>query len=196
MHELLIFGRKSNSLLTLDMRLRPHALEKCRPPKTRNRGDRFFDDVSAAEDATETDPAPLVSRTEEGGKGISDPSAKQRRPMLAGVPYLRLQLGLKLASGVPPFTNFTPEFTETLDYIFIEEGANTRHVGAGKKSFSDGCSSIKKNGHHGAVLTVDEGEAVARMPEEGALRAVTPGLPSKTFPSDHVSLAVDLVLSV
>ena len=45
-----------------------------------------------------------------------------------------------------------------------------------------------------AVLRVEGAAAVAPMPEEGPLRATTPGLPSETFPSDHVSLAVDLEL--
>ncbi|CAN0396487.1 unnamed protein product [Laminaria digitata] len=81
---------------------------------------------------------------------------------------MRAQLGLELVSGTPSFTNFTPEFTDTLDYVFIEGGAGTG----------------RRRG----------GETVAPMPEEGVLRAVTPGLPSETYPSDHVSLVVDLAL--
>lgn len=47
------------------------------------------------------------------------------------------------------------------------------------------------------VLSVEGEEVgkhgpVAPMPEEGTLRAATPGLPSETIPSDHVSLVLDL----
>ncbi|CAM9612878.1 unnamed protein product [Discosporangium mesarthrocarpum] len=97
------------------------------------------------------------------GDGLGNPAnlASQSLPL----PYLRLEAELVLASGMPPFTNFTPTFTETLDYVFVEKGA-VRLLGT------------------------------APMPEEDALRAVTPGLPSETFPSDHVSLVGDLQLLV
>lgn len=108
---------------------------------------------------------------------------------------MRLQLGLELVSGAPAFTNFTPEFTETLDYVFIEGGA--RGDNGRKRDTKD--TELENE----AVLTVDDGgggevvrwAAVAPMPEEGPLRAMTPGLPSETFPSDHVSVVVDLALT-
>lgn len=111
-----------------------------------------------------------------------DPSG---RPFLAGVPYLRLQLGLQLASGIPSFTNFTPEFTDTLDYVFIEGGGGSG-MGRGEAPGQETPVVMVEKGARG------ETEAVAPMPEERTLRAMTPGLPSETFPSDHVSLVVDL----
>ncbi|CAN0448111.1 unnamed protein product, partial [Scytosiphon promiscuus] len=75
---------------------------------------------------------------------------------------LRSTLDLALASGTPAFTNFTPEFTETLDYVFVDGGRREEKAAAG----SDGSTS-----------------------------ATTPGLPSEAFPSDHVSLVVDLLFS-
>ena len=128
---------------------------------------------------------------------IASPGAK--RPFLPGVPYLRVPLDLGLASGTPSFTNFTPEFTETLDYVFIEGGSKSDNSGSAGPA-GGGSAGVPAAG---AVLSVeravdgggDEATAVAPMPEEAPLRAATPGLPSETFPSDHVSLVVDLVLS-
>lgn len=193
----------------------------------RRRGDRFFDEISASTDAAAAVAAAAAPAPSEGGgdgstpspqdqgspaasrDGTSDPIAASpqcaKRPFLAGVPYLRAPLDLTLASGTPPFTNFTPEFTETLDYVFIEGGS--RGDGDGSAGAAGGSSSgggIPARAAEGAVLRVErvvDGGAdaaaatTAPMPEEATLRAETPGLPSETFPSDHVSLVVDLALS-
>lgn len=120
------------------------------------------------------------------------------RPQLP-VPYIRLGMKLELASGTPAFTNFTPEFTETLDYVFIEGGKGrilTRSPNVGFASGSEERVGLKQEPR---VLELDGREAgvggVAPMPEGEALRALTPGLPTETFPSDHVSLVLDLELS-
>eukprot|EP00903_Cladosiphon_okamuranus_P010394 g9832.t1 len=194
-------------------------------------GDRFFDEMAAApadpESAAEAttavtaaaapsardkdDATPPTGGTDHDNPGAQDeptasatPNAPKRRPFLPGVPYLRVPLGLELVSGAPPFTNFTVEFTETLDYVFIEGGrADTRASNTSSSKSSGGGGGGDGGGGspaelpENAVLRV-EGEAaaaVAPMPKEGPLRAITPGLPSETFPSDHVSLVVDLVLS-
>lgn len=168
-----------------------------------DRGNRFFDEVVTSDSTaplerqlqeptrlatpTMSEPSPLTSDNgvvvEDCGLDSTSANSYEPsgRPFLAGVPYLRLQLGLQLASGIPSFTNFTPEFTDTLDYVFIEGGGGSR----------------KAAGQETPVVIVEKGgrgetEAIAPMPGEGALRAITPGLPSETFPSDHVSLVVDL----
>lgn len=114
---------------------------------------------------------------------------------------MRSQLGLKLVSGTPSFTNFTPEFTDTLDYVFIEGAAG---LGRRKGESSDVAGSSERHvvlsvessgaGGRGGGGAAAAAAAVAPMPEEGVLRAMTPGLPSETYPSDHVSLVVDLEL--
>lgn len=166
-----------------------------------DRGNRFFDEVVTSDStaplegqpqdptrlATPTMSEPSLLTSDNGvvvkdcgpdytSANSYDPSG---RPFLAGVPYLRLQLGLHLASGTPSFTNFTPEFTDTLDYVFIEGGSGS------------GTCRGQAVGQETPVVMVEKG-AIAPMPEEGTLRAITPGLPSETFPSDHVSLVVDL----
>ena len=117
---------------------------------------------------------------------------------------MRAQLGLELVSGTPSFTNFTPDFTDTLDYVFIEGGAElSRRRGESSDSAGPGESkavlSVEgrgagRGGEEGKAAAVAAAAAVAPMPEEGELRAMTPGLPSETYPSDHVSLVVDLAL--
>lgn len=122
------------------------------------------------------------------------------------VPYLRLhRLAFEAASGSPPFTNFTPSFTETLDYIFIDgrgvEGKARldERGGGGGVEEQNGLGDVPilrlagSRGQAGAG-TVEGSVHVAPMPQERDLRAVTPGLPSETLPSDHVSLVVDLEL--
>lgn len=166
------------------------------------RGDRFFDEVAASTASAKGGIAGATSSTPSdstscGAEATSPPSMGQKLTTGLGdaaeepqhplpripVPYLRMQ-GLKLASGFPAFTNFTPEFTEPLDYVFIE--GKDVSIGGG-------------NNQGGHLLEIDgdegrESEAVAPMPEEETLRRATPGLPSETFPSDHISLVVDLRL--
>lgn len=173
---------------------------------TKNRGDRFFDGLTstAVESATPSPSSDEKNREIKGEStimtrtsGEDTETSSHRRYFLPGVPYLRLELDLILASGFPAFTNFTPSFTETLDYVFIG-GATVDRRGNGGEDRLVGLRSK-------AVLTVEErggevGEhkalAVAPMPEEGLLRAMTPGLPSETFPSDHISVVVDLSLVI
>ncbi|CAN0492887.1 unnamed protein product, partial [Ectocarpus sp. 12 AP-2014] len=110
-------------------------------------GDRFFDELpttsGAAATATPSPPPPPTSRIPDGKASTASPrpnnatnnkdneatltshpsvagSKAKPSPFLPNVPYLRTPLDLQLASGTPAFTNFTPEFTETLDYVFIE----------------------------------------------------------------------------
>lgn len=143
-----------------------------------------------------TDATPGREKYRRRGRAL-DPTAatapraalKQGRPFLPGVPYLRVPLGLELVSGAPSFTNFTPEFTELLNYVFIEGG----RAGTGGTANSGG-GGVLTGATEVAALRVEGEAAVAPMPQEAPLRAVTSGLPSKTFPSDHVSLVVDLEL--
>lgn len=202
---------------------------------------RFFDEAAEAanksdEAVDEHDGVPVLTqgdlhagakaRTKGGGSGSVDveramvSEGKERssgghhpRPVIP-VPYLRMtRLALRLASGTPAFTNFTPEFTETLDWIFIDgggvedggrnSGSSAAVGGACGSSSSSGDRSGRTGGTcdflvlgRGSDSGMGDGGAghVAPMPEEGPLRALTPGLPSETYPSDHVSLVVDLEL--
>lgn len=70
--------------------------------------------------------------------------------------------------------------------MFIEQGRRNNVDDDGKAA--PGVLSVlsvegEEGGKHGPV---------APMLEEGTLRAVVPGLPSETIPSDHVSLVLDL----
>lgn len=137
----------------------------------------------------------------------SDPvvclTTNTKRRFLSGVPYLRVPLDLELATGTPPFTNFTPEFTETLDYVFIEGGNKGGRAGPSShnslpaRAVEEVVLAVEGAGEGCGTKGVDAAAAaaIAPMPEEGPLRAITPGLPSEAFPSDHISLVVDLVLS-
>lgn len=200
---------------------------------------RFFDEAVGAansgDDATdEHDGVPVLTqhdlhagtkaKTQGGGSGSVDaepamlegkerPSDHHPRPAIP-VPYLRMtRLALRLASGTPAFTNFTPEFTETLDWVFIDGGGveeGGRNSGS-SAAIGGACGSSRNGGDRSRqtegtcdVLVLGRGSDsggrdggtghVAPMPEEGPLRALTPGLPSETYPSDHVSLVVDLEL--
>lgn len=191
--------------------------------KRTRRGDRFFDELPTTSGAAATPtppppPPPTVTRIPDGKASTPSPrpntadtnddetrashpimagSNKVKPPFLPNVPYLRTPLDLQLASGTPAFTNFTPGFTETLDYVFIEGGGADN----GMPTQAAEAAVLAVEGAGGADGGGGEGGggggtvAVAPMPEEGPLRATTPGLPSETFPSDHVSLVVDLVLS-
>ncbi|CAN0201768.1 unnamed protein product, partial [Scytosiphon promiscuus] len=156
-------------------------------------GDRFFDEIGAQDGPTATAPTPAPG----GNPNATTTTTSQinnknvqgglRRPCLPGVPYLRSTLDLALASGTPAFTNFTPEFTETLDYVFVDGGRREEKAAAG----SDGSPSGR---HADTGVSSDDARARVRG-AEGPLRATTPGLPSEAFPSDHVSLVVDLLFS-
>lgn len=147
-----------------------------------HRGDRFFDEIAAAPEAaavaaaaaaasgpteTDEDSQKLPPDGSAGGGGNEDgngdgfpkpsevvsPNAK--RPFLPGVPYLRVPLGLELVTGIPAFTNFTPEFTETLDYVFIEggrsEGGGVAASGSGapERATADAALEVEGGGGGG-----------------------------------------------
>lgn len=148
----------------------------------------------------------LNGGTREKGDG-DDGRARHPQPLLP-LPYMRLQLGLELATSTPAFTNFTPGFTDTLDYVFIEPGSTVAGqrgqiraagmaIGA-QRGQAASCDEKEGTFIERPILAVQEagGNAVAPMPEEQSLRAITPGLPTEVFPSDHVSLIVDLELTV
>ena len=81
-------------------------------------------------------------------------------------PELRNPLGAMCsASGYPQFTNFTEGFKDVLDYIFIPAEGPYAHL-----------KTIR----------------IAPMPSELRLSQDC-AIPSSTFPSDHLALAVDLV---
>ncbi|CAM9309857.1 unnamed protein product [Pylaiella littoralis] len=176
-------------------------------------GDRFFDETSAAAGTAALSKkggdVPTASPGSNTAGDASEPvvspttTTTTKRRFLQGVPYLRVPLGLELASGTPPFTNFTPDFTETLDYVFIEGGKKAgaqadpgSSNGSPARAVEEGFLAVEGVGKDRGGKGVDTAAAaIAPMPEEGPLRAITPGLPSEAFPSDHISLVVDLVLS-
>lgn len=161
-----------------------------------------------------------VDRSANGGSGKGGAGRRSEPPPFLPVPYIRSQLGLQLATGIPPFTNFTPEFTDTLDYVFIEPGGAGSGDGEGSQGACGGGGAqapelpggvdpegrtsgatdgplLRVQGVTGAARSGAPGaaSAVAPFPEEAPLRALTPGLPTALFPSDHVSLLVDLELA-
>lgn len=180
---------------------------------TRCRGDRFFDETSAAAGTAALSKkggdvltaSPGSNTAGDASEPVVSPTTTTttKRRFLQGVPYLRVPLGLELASGTPPFTNFTPDFTETLDYVFIEGGKKGgaqadpgSSNGSPARAVEEGFLAVEGAGKDRGGKGVDTAAAaIAPMPEEGSLRAITPGLPSEAFPSDHISLVVDLVLS-
>jgi len=76
-------------------------------------------------------------------------------------PTLTNHLGLKSAAGFPQYTNYTADFKDLLDYIFIPDNVKVAEVAP-------------------FPTLEDLNENVA--------------LPSVCFPSDHVSVAVDIII--
>ncbi|CAM9318763.1 unnamed protein product, partial [Hapterophycus canaliculatus] len=98
-------------------------------------------------DQTRTAPSDGASGGGGGGGGAS-----KRRPCLPGVPYLRSPLDLNLASGTPAFTNFTPDFTETLDYVFVDGGKGEGKAHARKRA-AEAVLAVEASGGEGSSST-------------------------------------------
>jgi hypothetical protein len=109
----------------------------------------------------------------------------------------------------PAFTNFTPSFNGTLDYIWVSattgssssssgspkpEGPTTARSGEeDEPKASDDLPSTEGEGHHlhvRGVLEPVSKDRVRRLHPQSR-----PSLLSVTFPSDHFALVCDLVLS-
>ncbi|CAM9390580.1 unnamed protein product [Chrysoparadoxa australica] len=80
-------------------------------------------EAAPAADSRETLPAAAEDSASESG-GCHESSSTNQEPNLSGiVPPMKLSLDLFSCYGDgPEFTNFTPDFTETLDYILVDRG--------------------------------------------------------------------------